>query len=236
MCFLLLATGGLGPDGPSARAGSTAGRTYDSSTSLPPGAALPDERACAAAVSRSVWEPRPDNDRANRTVPPGPVPSRSWGNAEADGLRDRVTGRFTGTTDEIIRWASCKWGFGADVTRAQAVRESDWHQSARGDGGISYGLLQIKSTVWTGTHPWSERSTGYNVDWSLGMRRACYDGLIYDGVGRGDLWGCVGVHYSGSWMDAGAREYTAAVRQAVADRTWERWPSAAGGRAPPPDP
>jgi hypothetical protein len=199
----------------------------------PPGAPLPSDEDCARGVRRDPWEPRPGNGEANRTVPPGPVSSRRWGDRRAEAFRSRVTGRFTGTTDEIIRWASCKWGFDPDLTRAQAVQESGWHQSARGDGGVSLGLLQIKSTVWTGTAPWSADSTAFNVDWSLGMRRACFEGHLFGDLGsRGDLWGCVGAHFSGRWRDEPALAYIAEVRGHLERRAWRDWPSAAG--APPP--
>ncbi|GAA3243347.1 hypothetical protein GCM10017691_48120 [Pseudonocardia petroleophila] len=191
----------------------------------PPGAALPAGDDCARAIGRDPWEPRPDNRVPNHHVPPGPVDSRSWAEPRAEVLRSRVTGRFTGTTDEIIRWASCKWGFDPDVTRAQAVQESAWHQSARGDGGASHGLLQIKSTVWTGTFPWSAASTAFNVDWSLGLRRACFEGYLFGEHGsRGDLWGCVGAHYSGQWRDPSALAYIAEVRGHLARREWREWP------------
>ncbi|QJY47005.1 hypothetical protein [Pseudonocardia broussonetiae] len=196
---------------------------------LPPGAPLPSDGDCARSTRRDPWEPRPENTGANRTVPPGPVASRAWGGPAAEALRTRVTGRFTGTTDEIIRWASCKWGFDPDVTRAQAVQESGWVQSARGDGGVSLGLLQIKSTVWTGTAPWSATSTAFNVDWSLGLRRACYEGQLSPAPqGRGDLWGCVGMHYSGGWRDAPALAYVAGVQAHLERRAWREWPSATG--------
>ena len=45
----------------------------------------------------------------------------------------RVTGNFTGTTDQIIQWAACKWGIDEDIVRAQAAKESGWHQNAAGD-------------------------------------------------------------------------------------------------------
>ena len=35
--------------------------------------------------------------------------------------KPRITGNFTGTTDEIIQWAACKWGWSDNVVRAQAV-------------------------------------------------------------------------------------------------------------------
>ena len=72
---------------------------------------------------------------ANRTVPsPAQLASynaASWGYADA--YHRRVTGGFTGTTDEIIQWAACKWGWSDNVVRAQAIRESEWHQDALGD-------------------------------------------------------------------------------------------------------
>ena len=47
----------------------------------------------------------------------------------------RVTGAFTGTTDEIIQWAACKWGIDEDVVRAQAAKETYWTQDHLGDFG-----------------------------------------------------------------------------------------------------
>ena len=199
---------------------------------LPPGSDLPSEAECAQRVARNAWEPRPSNAPANTTVPPGPVASRSWGSPQADALKARVTGGFTGTTDEILQWASCKWGFDVDVTRAQAVQESDWYQSTRGDGGVSFGLLQIKSTYWYGTAPFSAESTAYNVDWSLGLRRACFEGLVYGEQARGDLWGCVGAHYSGLWLDQQSLTYIGWVRRELRERQWLEWSSPTGGRPP----
>jgi autotransporter family porin len=43
-------------------------------------------------------------------------------------LMPRVTGHFTGTTDEIFQWGACKWGLSDNVLRAIAVRESTWYQ------------------------------------------------------------------------------------------------------------
>lgn len=192
---------------------------------LPVGAALPSEEECAARVQRNAWEPRPENEQANNTVPPQPVQTQSWG--EGAELQQRVTGNFTGTTDEIIQWASCKWGFETDITRAQAVRESTWKQSANGDGGESFGLLQIKSTAWEGTHPHSENSTAFNADWSLGWRRACFEG-----AGNGDIWACIGQHYSGRIENDS--EYVQGVKSILAEKPWLGWESS-GGESPTPD-
>jgi hypothetical protein len=40
----------------------------------------------------------------------------------------RVDGQFTGTTDQIIQWASCKWGLPDNYLRAEAYTESTWFQ------------------------------------------------------------------------------------------------------------
>jgi hypothetical protein len=89
-------------------------------------------------------------------------------NEAADALRQRIDGVYTGTTDEIIRWAACKWGFDEDIIRAVAVNESNWNQSQLGDflngSPQSYGLVQVKKTAHVGTYPASQKSTSWNVD------------------------------------------------------------------------
>ena len=88
---------------------------------LPVGAALPSDAACAQQV-RSTTENRPENAAANATPGTG-----------ANTTYPRVTGNFTGTTDEIIQWTACKWGIDEDMVRAQIVNESFWKQEAMGD-------------------------------------------------------------------------------------------------------
>jgi hypothetical protein len=107
---------------------------------------LPSGARCASVVRRSSWEPRPENRTANTTVvDPRAVRTafqaapRSIGHAYAahwdTWLLPRVDGAFTGTTDEILQWAACKWGLPDDLLRAIAVRESTWYQSLTyGDG------------------------------------------------------------------------------------------------------
>ncbi len=191
---------------------------------LPPGADLPDGATCAAAVRRSTWEPRPANAAANAAVPQG-MTLPSWGDMApmaSERLLPRVDGAFTGTTDEIIQWAACKWGFDVDTVRAVASMESAWQQSLVGDGGESFGLLQVKRTAHPGTYPWSERSTAFNVDYALAWRRACYEGdfVWIDADTSGDEWGCIGLWYSGRWNDPDALDYIARVRQRLKDRVW----------------
>jgi hypothetical protein len=199
----------------------------------PAGAPLPHtDTACAALVTPRSWEPRPDNYPANDTVPTTAVTwSYSTGYGETfESLRDEVTGNYTGTTDEIIRWAACKWGIDEDTLRAVAVGESDWHQNAVGDNCQSFGLMQIKDQLSNGEkgfggYPWIVRSTALNVDFYAFYLRTCLDGKLaawlYGGVPVvGDLWGCVGSWYSGDWYGVGAQHYIAGIRGVLSARTW----------------
>ncbi len=88
---------------------------------LPVGADLPSEATCAEQV-RSMTENRPENAAANATAGSG-----------ANTTYPRVTGNFTGTTDEILQWAACKWGIDEDWVRSQMIIESYWNQGTMGD-------------------------------------------------------------------------------------------------------
>jgi hypothetical protein len=101
--------------------------------------ALPGDAACAQRVHRSRWEPRPDNTARNHNlVDPRLVHAsfRARPRSGEDGyapqwdswLLPRVDGQFTGTTDEIIQWAACKWGLPDNFLRAEADVESTWFQ------------------------------------------------------------------------------------------------------------
>lgn len=100
---------------------------------------LPGDRRCARRVHRSLWEPRPDNAVPNHRMPaPGAVHAALAARPRVrSGAYDprwdrwllaRVTGHHTGTTDEIIQWAACKWGVADNLVRAIAFRESSWYQ------------------------------------------------------------------------------------------------------------
>ena len=235
---------------------SPAGGGAGAFVTLPPGSVLPGDAECADRVLRSSWEPRPDNATANRAQATDSqlqtFHGDSWGGVDSRAntvLRQRVTGAFIGTTDEIIQWGACKWGFDVNVIRAQAATESWWHQSTTGDlttdqtlwppGATcqdsthcyqSYGLLQIKWTYWQTAWPISRDSTAFNVDAALGWRRTCYEGYIqwlstpgtsgYPSYGPGDLWGCIGQWFSGGWYDAGAVGYISTVQDNLQNRVW----------------
>ena len=207
-------------------------------TLQPSTASLPRTDAlCASLVTPRPFEPRPENNAANHTVPSGPVP---WNNDRDQTYwkkwianRNKVTGNYTGTTDEIIRWASCKWGLDENTVRAVADQESEWHESEVGDQNGSFGIMQVKDHTSDGHpdlggYPDTARSTALNVDMYGAWERSCLQGAFYDGgdwlYGGSkvvdDGWGCVGAWFSGSWHDPGAQDYVATVQKLLARRDW----------------
>ncbi len=193
-----------------------------------------DDRRAAEVVDRSEWEPRASNWEPNHRVPTESE-LRTFYNASGTGSqvpaphRYRVTGNFTGTTDEILQWAAYKWGIDEDIFRAVAMTESGWNQRHVGDHGSSFGIMQVKAPTgerwsgWEGTHPVSQTSTAFNADVYGAALRHCYDR-------RRDLWGCVGNWYSGGWYDQGSLNYQGSVKRHRDNRTWEdpefwRWSS-----------
>lgn len=204
---------------------------------MPPGAQLPSDSTCAASV-RPAAERRPSNTTANHTAGVGPT----------DGY-PRVTGNFTGTTDEIIEWVACKWGIDEDVVRAQIAKESWWHQDAGGDLTSDQSLCHPLERTASGPCPESIGlgqvryryhgvafangnaiySSAANLDYTYAVWRSCYEGDLtwLNTVERGtdyaagDLWGCLGVWYSGRWHVPLAETYIAAVEDNLATRIWE---------------
>ena len=163
-------------------------------TTLPPGAALPSDLECAGRVVPAA-EVRPGNTNFNQT--------RGRQKNIAEKWLDRVTGDFSGTTDEILQWAACKWGIDVDIVRAQAAKESYWKMTTLGDFGPnqadcppghvlgadgqrgkcpeSVGILQVRyqysgPPAGRPTWPEAETSTAYNVDFAYAYWRSCYEG------------------------------------------------------------
>ena len=120
-----------------------------------------------------------------------------------DWVWPRISGNFTGRTDEVFQWAALKWGLPDEILRAMAVAESYWHQgevdergqpvSGRGYGDFtenqsqcapgysipcpqSFGILQIKHTAHPDTFSRSRDSTSFAVDYVAGVLRGCYEG------------------------------------------------------------
>ncbi len=212
---------------------ATATWTGDKAAMRPVGSAPLSDAEAAARVRRSSWEPRPENYTPNHRVPTSTelAAFRSL-NAAPAWYKDKVTGNFTGTTDEIIQWAAHKWGIDEDLFRAAAVQESWWYMSTVGDGGLSFGLMQIKSTVSKGTYPLSQLSTAFNVDYYAASFRyyydgaatwlndpCCFSGTTYE---AGDVWGSVGAWFAGRWYTTGAVDYINSVKGRLVNRTWSQ--------------
>jgi hypothetical protein len=217
---------------------------------LPPGATLPSDAECAARVHRSLWEPRSDNTKQNNTKPKQPVvlaDDPAYNDTFQAKYKPRVTGNFTGTTDEIIQWGACKWGLSDNMVRAQAVQESKWHQNTESDSEpatnghcaphdtrnpcpTSFGILQIKwyfhptKSAVGSSYPMSKTMTAFSLDYTLSEERGCYDGLSFVGEkAKGDLFGCMGVWYAGEWRNPAAEDYIARVRKNLNDKAWLKW-------------
>lgn len=214
---------------------------------LPPGSKLPSEADCAASVKA-----KPENKGMNKTYNATKGSNSlgpdyfGWGdpimNAE---LAPRVTGNFTGTTDEILQWAACKWGIDEDIVRAQAARESWWQMTAKGDWttdankcppghglGIdgtpgqcpeSWGIMQVRYIYRVTAWPSAPASTAFNVDVAYAEWRACYEGYEWWlTTEKGDQWGCVGRWFSGAWHTYWADWYINEVKGYLNSRIWEQ--------------
>ncbi len=220
---------------------------------LPPGSKLPSDAECASLVKS-----RPENKRTNAAA------NNTRGNQGIAGdfftggdnranteIGVRVDGNFTGTTDEILQWAACKWGFNEDIVRAQAAVESWWRQSTKGDWttnaancapghGIgadgqpgqcpeSFGILQNRYPYEKSGWPGMDTSTAFNADLAYAEMRACYEGYetwlnnVEKGstYAAGDVWGCVGRWYAGRWHTSAAESYASTVKSYLNQRIWE---------------
>ncbi|HEX4407105.1 MAG TPA: hypothetical protein VH560_19835 [Polyangia bacterium] len=177
------------------------------------GAALPDDATCAALV-RPTPEARPGNAAANLVVPTAaqlaglsPWNSENAYDNRALALEARITGAFTGTTDEILQWVACKWGFDEDDVRAEAVESSRWTQTLDTDwtteptsecppdadtravaGGTqcaqTYGMYQVVWQYHKSAWPMYRDSTPFHVDYVYALRRACYEGWDTSQIAR----------------------------------------------------
>jgi hypothetical protein len=251
---------------------------------------LPDDHQCTQRVHHSRWEPRPDNAAPNHRMPDAQEVHAAFGarpralagayDARWDSwLLARVSGQHTGTTDENIQWAACKWGIADNLLRAMAVRESSWFQyevypdgrcvdkhgcgdlvaapspateefcaglaAAGHDYAVDFGgsgcpktfsivgVMSWQDPRWgampgnqNGTFPFNRDSTAFALDYLGAFLRGCQEGWATWLGARGaayrpgDIWGCVGAWYAGSWWSPEAHRYVDLVRAAERDRPW----------------
>jgi hypothetical protein len=191
--------------------------------------------AAAAALVRTSPELRPANATANAHAPTADEirafhearytsgGNKGQLNSEVITTLPDVSGNFVGTTDEILQWASYKWGIPLDVVRAVAQNESNWNMSYLGDLATvsdtagypaysvksptqvyqSLGIMQVKwkadGSRHAGTEPLRHTSTAFNVDyWAANIR------FFFDGGAR--LWfGSNGAYApADGWLSIGA--------------------------------
>jgi autotransporter family porin len=212
---------------------------------------LPTGAECARWVRESPErEIRPGNWRANHTTGRRVGAHFLTGDKPAadQRLAPRINGHFTGTTEEILRWAACKWGINQDVVFAQAAVESWWRQSTLGHWGTngsacpaghkptaqhprcaqSYGILQNRYPYEKSAWPAIGDSTAMSADTAYAVWRACYDGdetwlNTVQHVGhyhRGDMWGCVGRWFADRWYTLAAQAYIARVQAYLHEHIW----------------
>ena len=197
------------------------------------------DAAAAAKVAHSSFEPRPANARATHRVPTR-AQLRAFHRQSDQPYSHWVTGRFRGTTDEVIQWAAAKWGLAANLVRAVAATETWWRMSHVGDNGDSFGLFQVRrpfhcrGTLVCGLF---RHDAALNADYYGSIIRSYFDGKqtwlnTVSGNGAryapGDLWGSIGAWFSGRWHVAGGEAYVAKVKDYMARRVW-RTPDFAGG-------
>lgn len=217
-------------------------------------AQLPGDTGAAAEVQRSTWEARPGNARYNDVTPGHLTLQREDDASQAydprwnEYILGRITGHFTGRTDEIFQWAAAKWGIPDDIIRTVAYMESDWRQANYGDYvnrraqclpgfhtlpcPVTFGIVGTRSTNWPGIFPWNRDSTAAAVDVLGGWLRGCYEGWVWwlrdhgnrsHGVYRaGDIWGCVGAWYSGDWRDGTATKHGTGENYIHRAQYWEK--------------
>ncbi len=201
----------------------------EAATIRPAGSEPLSDGEAAAKVKRSSFEPRPGNAKYNQTVPTDAQLANFNGAPENAWAQGKVTGRFTGTTDEILQWAAHKWGLDEDVVRAVAAAESWWDQTAGGAQLQGGGLMSPTWSQAPGLLPIGMDSTAMNVDYFAGSMRWYYDGNAtwLNDVERGqqytagDLWGSIGAWSAGRWRTAGSNEYAAQIKDYWAQRVWE---------------
>ncbi len=87
--------------------------------------------------------------------------------------------------------------------------------------------MQVKGAdippTFPGTWPYAYESTAFNIDFTLAVRRACFEGKITwlgNGYHAGDEWGCIGHWFSGGWYDQGAVNYIQSVQAIYANKPW----------------
>ena len=89
--------------------------------------------------------------------------------------------------------------------------------------------MQVRFSAHRAAFPSARTSTAYNLDHSLAVIRSCFEGRETwlnqfergRDYGAGDIWGCVGLWFSGRWYFNNA-DYVVAVQDYLNRRVWEQ--------------
>lgn len=114
----------------------------------------------------------------------------------------------------MLEQAAQKYGIPPDILKAVAFKESRWNPNAVGDGGNSFGMMQI----YTRAHPdynvqRGQQDPSYNIEYAAQMLRGLYD--------RTGNWQTAVMRYNGSGPMA--RAYANDVfTNILPNRPWQR--------------
>jgi hypothetical protein len=213
-------------------------------STLPVGAVLPSDATCASEV-RPAKEVRPANTAANQTrgVGGNSLYPRVTGNyvGTTDEIIQWAACKW-GIDEDVVRAQAAVESYwfqrtAGDFTTTPSLCVPG-HRTLGADGvpgecPESIGLLQVRypyhGTAFA-TNDDAAVSTAYNIDYAYASWRNCFDGgdgwlNTLNPPGKhyqaGDLWGCVGLWFSGRWYDAGAMAYIAKVQSYLNERIWE---------------
>jgi hypothetical protein len=210
---------------------------------LPAGAALPSDATCASKV-RQAAEVRPANATANHTrgVGGNSLYSRVTGNYV--GTTDQIiqwTACKWGIDEDVVRAQAAVESYWFQRATGDFTTNTSMcvpgHRILGADGTPgqcpeSIGLLQVRYpyhlTAFQ-TNNDATVSSAYNLDYAYANWRNCFEGgdawLNNYNPPRpyraGDVWGCIGVWFSGRWYDAGAQGYINRVQTDLRQRTWQ---------------
>jgi hypothetical protein len=209
----------------------------------PVGAGLPSDATCASEV-RPAPEVRPANTAANQTRGVGANSLYPRVTGDYVGTTDEIIQWAAckwGMDEDIVRAQTAveSWWFQRTVGDFSTDSSTcvPGHQKLGADGQAgqcpqSIGILQDRypyhRTAFA-TDNDAAISTAYNIDYAYASWRNCFEGG--DGwlnqfsppkpYQAGDLWGCIGVWYSGRWYDSRAATYISKVQSYLAQRIWE---------------
>jgi hypothetical protein len=161
------------------------------------------------------------------------------------GVDEDVVKAQAWTESKWIQGGSDRGAGGGDkrFDRRQCVQDGFadlWNYGCENCCFQSWGILQTKVFYAPATWPMIKDSTAFNADYRYAEERACLDGdysnyfastaqqpNTYDAdIASGDLdrivWGCTGMHFSGSWFDAAARNYISESKGYLAAKPWLR--------------